>query len=702
LHDALANSDFARALALYRRGRLAEAEQACEAILVRRPDRADVLHLLGIMALQTGRPRRAVDLIGRSLSHAPGNAGAHYNHGLALAAIDDMERALTAYDNAIALRPDHAAAFNNRGNALRALRRPEEAVRCYDRAIAQRRDDPEPHNNRGVALMDLGRAPDALSSFDAALALRPDHADAHLNRGNCLKFLGRNDEAQDSYDRAIALAPRLVPAHHEKGKLSRDAGRDAEALACFDAAIALDPNNAEAHFDRATVLAGLGRAEDALASYDRAIALRPDYVAAHNNRGNALRDLDRHQEAFDSFAQAIALNPLLVEAHSNQGAALDDLGRFDDALSCYDRAISLRPDHAPAHNNKGAVQIELGSHEDALKCFDTALALRPNFAEARFNKGVCLLAMGDFEYGWREFAWHRRANVPSTTERDHAGSPWLGDVPVSGKTILVQSEAGFGDDIQFCRYVPMLARQARVVLEVPRPLRRLLAGLAGVSQIIATDEPTPPFDLWTPMMSLPLAFGTRLDSIPATIPYLTAAPAQADAWKRRLASLPGLKVGLVWAGSSRAGFRALDRRRSVTLRHFAPLAAVPGVCFVSLQKGESATQAGHPIDGMMVHDWTAELSDFADTAALISALDLVISVDTAVVHLAGAMGKPVWVLNRYDQCWRWLRNRTDSPWYPTARLFRQATQGDWAGVLREVAKELQGIRRGGLPASPRE
>ena len=250
------------------------------------------------------------------------------------------------------------------------------------------------------------------------------------------------------------------------------------------------------------------------------------------------------------------------------------------------------------------------------------------------------------------------------------------------------SEQGFGDLLQFCRYVPWLAERANVVLRVEWPLVRLLSGLDGARHVVATGEPLPPFDAWIPMLSLPLAFRTEVETIPWDGPYLRADPRQSATWRARLAAFPGRKIGVVWAGASRPGHpraNAVDRRRSIALERFAPLASLPDLCLVSLGKGNTAT----PPAGMVLHDWTAELDDFADTAALIEALDLVISVDTSVVHLAGALGKPVWVLNRYDQCWRWLRDRSDSPWYPTARLFRQHTPGDWSGVIADVVEALR-------------
>jgi Flp pilus assembly protein TadD len=490
-----------------------------------------------------------------------------------------------------------------------------------------------------------------------AIAFNPFDAEAHNQHAHALGLLGRFANALESCDRAIALKPDFAAAHNNRGNALRGLGRPEEALSSFDQAIAVQPDFAEAHGNRGSILSVLGQVEAAVSSYDTAIALRPGYAEAHYNRGNAQGILGRPEAALESYDRAIALRPDFAEAHVNRGSALQDLDRLQEALASYRRAIALKPD----------------------------------FAEAYQNQSLCHLAMGDYEPGWKLFEWRFKART-AVINRELPGAPWSGDDPIENKTILVRAEQGFGDSIQFCRYVPMLASRATVVLELPRPLTRLLSGLAGVSRIIANGDRLPAFDAWVPMMSLPLAFRTTVATIPATIPYLHAEPERSAAWRQRLATLPGFKVGLVWAGSPQRGqfrFNAIGWRRSITLDHYAPLSAIPGLCLVSLQKGEAAAQATTPPEGMTLHDWTGELNDFADTADLIEALDLVITVDTAVAHLAGALGKPVWVLNRYDQCWRWLRDRDDSPWYPTARLFRQRTAGDWPGVIRDVAEALR-------------
>jgi tetratricopeptide (TPR) repeat protein len=640
-------------MTLHRQGRLADAEQLYQEILSQQPNHSDARYLLGVIALQTRRLALAVELFRQTIAQRPDFAEAHNNLGAALADLGRLEDALSNYDHAIALKPDHFGAHNNRGAALARLGRFAEALPSYDRAIALQPNSADAYINQGTALAKLGQASAALLRFDKAIALRPDHPWAHYNRGNALRDLHRPEDAVASYDRAIAL----------------------------------QPDHAEAYNNRGAALADLRRPEEALSSYTRAIAQRPNFTEAHNNHGNALAELGRLEEALASYGRAIALKPDHAGAYKNRGAALAGLGRLDDAVADFDKAIALQPDYAEAYADRGAALANLGRREEALASCDRAIALKPDSDEARFNKGACHLALGDYERGWQGYEWRwQTRNAPALP--DLPSVLWRGETSLANKTILVHAEQGFGDSLQFCRYVPMLAKLATVVLDVPRPLVRLLSNLTGVTQIVARGDPLPPFDAWIPMLSLPLAFRTTLATIPATVPYLHAVPQ--PRWQQRLATLSGRKVGLVWAGSPLSPppkALAMDRRRSITLQHFAPLSTIPGLCLISLQKGDAAAQM--PPAGMVLHDWTDELEDYADTAALVDALDLVISVDTSVVHLAGALGKPVWVLNRFDQCWRWLQDRTDSPWYPTARLFRQPAPGDWASVIREVTEALR-------------
>jgi tetratricopeptide (TPR) repeat protein len=722
---------FERGLSLHRQGRLSDAALIYQDVLGQHPAHADAppgadaslyidaLHCLGIIALQAGQAAEADALTERTIALKPDHPEAHGNRGNALRNLGRHEDAVASYDRAIALRPDFSEAHYNRGNALRDLGRNDEALSAYDAAIALKPDLAEAHFNRGTVLQALNRFDQAIASYDKVIALKPDDsAAAWGNRGNALLSLERYAAALANYDRAIASRPASAELHYNRGNALRNLNRHEEALASYDQAIALRPNYAEAYINRGNALADLGRHEEAVASrekaveaytnrgnaardqhrpevalrdYAAAIALRPDRAALHSNRGNALTDLKRYDEAVASYDTALALRPDFAEAHFNRGRALWDLERHEEAIICCDQALASRPDFAEAHFNRGRALWDLARIEEAMASYARAIALHPDYAAAHWNQSMCRLALGDYATGWEQYEW-RWKSVMARNDRERSWLRWTGDFPIEGKTILVRAEQGYGDSLQFCRYVPLLAARATVVLEVSAPLRRLLAGLAGAPRVVLAGDALPRFDAWIPMLSLPHAFRSTLETIPASIPYLYADPERSAVWRRRLAALPGRKVGLVWAGSSRPdnlGANAIDRRRSMPLRHFAPLAAIPGICLISLQKGEPAAQARTPPAGMILHDWTDELADFADTAALVDNLDLVISVDTSVAHLAGALGKPVWVLNRFDQCWRWLRDRDDSPWYPSARLFRQRTPGDWAGVIDDVAAALR-------------
>jgi hypothetical protein len=387
----------------------------------------------------------------------------------------------------------------------------------------------------------------------------------------------------------------------------------------------------------------------------------------------------------------VRLQPDLADAHNNLAVALCDLRRHAEAETCAREALRLRPDYADAHSNLGMVLFDLRRLLEAETSYREALRLEPDFPQAHMNLSSALLITGRFEEGWEEHEWRWKARHMAGGARGFSAPLWSGEVLGEGGVLLLHAEQGLGDTLQFCRYAPLAAARARVVLEVQAPLARLLSSLPGVSQVIARGEALPAFDAQAPLLSLPRAFGTTIETVPARVPYLAADPDQAAAWGRRLAALPGLKVGLCWAGEPRAGFpelAAIDARRSISLAALAPLAKVAGVSFVSLQKGAPAAQAADPPPPMALFDYTAELADFADTAALVENLDLVISVDTSVAHLAGAMARPVWLLNRFDTCWRWLLDRQDSPWYPTLRLFRQTTPGDWTSVIADLRQAL--------------
>jgi hypothetical protein len=377
---------------------------------------------------------------------------------------------------------------------------------------------------------------------------------------------------------------------------------------------------------------------------------------------------------------------------------LQELRRFDEALASYDRSLVLRPGFAEAHSNRGNALQELRRFDQALTSYDRALTLKPNLADGHFNAAVCRLLLGDFARGWQQLEWRWDTAQLRTVKRHFPQPLWTGGNDVAGKTILLHAEQGFGDTIQFCRYVPRVAEQAgHVILEVQQPLRGLMSTLSGAAQIVSRGEALPAFDLHCPLLSLPLAFGTRLETIPSRTPYLSAPPEKTSAWRDRLGNRERPRVGLVWAGDPRKslpGANRIDRQRSLQFDQLAPVLQVRDCEFYSLQKGDDALGQLHrsALDHRVI-DWSADFHDFSDTAALIENLDLIIAVDTAVAHLAGALGKPLWLINRHNTCWRWLLDRDDSPWYPTARLFRQDATREWDSVMARVQAALREYAR---------
>ena len=578
---------FQQALALHQQGRLIEAEQVYRGVLQHSPTHFDALHLLGILALQTGRIENGVELITKAIELNPNSWGAH----------------------------------NNLGNGLRDLGQLDAALANFDRSIALRSDFAEAHNNRGIVLQDLTRFDDALASFDTAITLKPDYAEAHNNRGNVLHKLKRTADAAVSFDKAIALKHDYVEAYNNRGNLAKE----------------------------------LGNLEDAVADYDRAVALRRDYASAHYNRG----------------------------------IALQELRRFDDALTSFDMAIALKPDYAEAYNNRGLVLQELKRPHDAIASFDRTIALMPTYAEAHANQSLCFLQIGLFEQGWHSYEWRKKREQPFGN-RSFAKPFWLGEDDISNRTLFIHWEQGLGDTIQFSRFAePLKARGAQVVMSVQEPLYRLFKQKSPGIQIINQDEVPTVFDYHCPLMSVPLALGTKLETIPAKLPYLFADESLRDAWHDRLPLKTKPRIGIVWSGSAK---HKNDRYRSIDLTTFASLLS-PNANWISLQKelreGDAAVlrQIDHIVS------YGEELTDFSDTAAIIDLLDLVISVDTSVAHLAGAMGKQVWILLPYNSDWRWFLDRNDSPWYPTVRLFRQDTTRSWGNVMTQVRGALDDFVR---------
>ncbi len=473
--------------------------------------------------------------------------------------------------------------------------------------------------------------------------------------------VGDAKEAARLYKAALRIDPTNIDAMNGLGAYAGNTGDLLEAVQQFENSLRIEPNQPLIRLNHGLALLKVGLTEEALLSFDRAILISPDCAMAYSSRGSTLANLGRHEEAiaaYDNFERFSPDDPVLAK---QRGISLQWCGRYDDALQEFDRSIELDPDHAEGWVSKAMLLMTLGN----------------------LPAGFAL-----YEWRWRMGSW---LLSPSRGKREYPGQLWLGETDIAGKTILIHGEQGFGDMIQFCRYATLAAQAgARVIVEAPKNLTALMATLEGPALAISDDEPQPAHDLRCPMMSLPLALGTTIETIPAAIPYLHADPVLASAWRARLSDLRGCRIGLVWGAGSRVGNEemvAIEHRKSLPLKTLAPLTTIKGCDFVSLQLGPAAAQVA--TSGMTLRDDTGDLKDFADTAALIDNLDLVISVCTSTAHLAGALGKPVWLLNRFDTDWRWFLDRTDSPWYPTMRVFRQPKAWDWDTVVQSVTDALR-------------
>jgi Flp pilus assembly protein TadD len=497
---------------------------------------------------------------------------------------------------------------------------------------------------------------------------------------------------------AEAICRRILdgqPQHGDAldllGVVSHRKGESGAALACFARAITVNARNPMYRNHKGVVHKDRGELVEATTCFREALQLDPKYAEAHNNLGAALEGQGKMIEALAHYREAVRLKPDFVEAHNNLGFALQDRGEIAEGLAHYREALRLRPTFAEAHNNLGLLLQEQGHLEEAMASFARAVASEPERAQVHWNRALLWLLRGDFTRGWPEYEW--RLKHPKLASCQYPQPLWDGS-PLNGRTILLHVEQGFGDALQFVRYAALVQqRGGRVVVACQAPLVRLLETCAGIDLLTAEGSPLPHVDVRAPLLSLPGIFRTDLDSIPAVIPYLRPPQEGSPALEAALARRPGtLKVGIVWAGSPE---HKNDRNRSCPLKHFRSLVQAGGVALFSLQKGPCATDLQDEKDHLPVTDLTECLGDFADTAAAIARLDLVISVDTAVAHLAGALGKPVWVLLPFAPDWRWMLDREDSPWYPTARLFRQTRPGDWPGVFDRVGTALEDT-----PASP--
>ncbi|MBC6471944.1 MAG: tetratricopeptide repeat protein [Hormoscilla sp. GM102CHS1] len=646
----------------YQTGKVREAQQICFDILKQEPNHADALHLLGDIAYGQGQYEVAIRLYEQSLASKSKNGHKlHNNIGLALEKQGKIDEAIAHYRQALSINPKHVSSHSNLGKALYLQGKISEALACWQRVLDMRPDDPKAHNNLGTAMVRQLEYDRAIRHFQQAIACKQNYAEAYKN-------LGIVKEKQEKYS---------------------------EAIAYYQQAITLDPNRADIHNNIGLALGRQEKLSEAIAHLRRGVSLNPKEAEYNYNLAVVLQKQEKLPEAIGYYQQAIGLKPDYGQAYNNLGTVLQGQGRLTEAISYYQQAIKLEPDSAEAHNNLGTAYQDQGNITEAIASYREAIGLRPDYREARANLAPVLLLLGDWQRGFAEYEW--RWQIPEFGEQNPlppTSKPrWQGE-DLQGRTLLITREQGFGDMIHFIRYAKAVREQqtggGRVLVTCLEPTLRLFKSIPDI-ELLIPGSALPDFDVWAPMMSLPYILGTTAENVPARVPYLHPGEEalkrllRTEAVKCVLLQTKKLKVGIVW--SCRPNKDLIGRQRTCSLRDFIPVLELPDITFFSLQKGSQVLELSQSTYKIVNLD--EFINDFADTAAVIQALDLVITVDTAVGHLAGALGKPVWVLLPFVPDWRWMLHRPDSPWYPTMQLFRQQQPGNWSEVFLAVQRALQ-------------
>jgi tetratricopeptide (TPR) repeat protein len=592
--------------------------------------------------------------------------------------LDDAKR---LYLEILAIDVTHAKSLYGLGLIAHQVGSLDAAARMMQRAIAVSPRDAAYHRGLGAVLREQGNEDEAFAEYETTLKLAPDDEDAHFNLADILRRRGNLAEAERHFNRAAALRPNCSETYESLSSVLLRQGKLDEARVAFERALRHDPNNLVALQNLGNLLVNCGELDSAILHFERALALKPDLAEAYNGMGAAFQDQGKLDAAEASYNKALACNPEFANTHCNLGNLARKRGNATQAIQHYERALAIHPDLSEAHSNLGMALVAQGQLAEARRHYDRAVELEPGLGNARWNRSLLDLLEGKFAFGWQDYDVRRFRKL--TAPRSFPQPIWRGEA-LNGARILLHAEQGLGDTIQFVRYAPLVQEAGgTVILDVKPPMVRLAKQLPGVAEVVGSGDPIPSFEWQCPLMSLPLAFKTNLESIPNTVPYLNAPEDARREAKKIVWPEQSKRIGLVWSGNPEFSD---DRLRSIPLSAFESLFAMEGLQFFSLQFGAPASQLKE-LDAPIV-DLTPSINDFADTAALIEKLDLVISVDTAVAHLAGALAKPVWTLLPFAPDWRWMLDREDSPWYPTMRLFRQPQIGDWASVMESMQAEL--------------
>lgn len=728
-----------QAVTHHQAGQLQDAERLYRVILQAQPNQADANHNMGVLAVQAKQPVAGLPYFKAALEADP-NQGQYWlsyidalmqagqtdaarlmleqgrQHGLQGEAVEAMMARLEKtsgsepdpleintlvslfaggrYQEAATLAqtltvrfPLHGFGWNMLGVVLAQMGQNTDALVPMQKAAALSPDDADVHYNLGVIFQELSILSEAEASFRRALQIKADFVEAHSSLGATLQNMGRLDEAEASYRRALQIKPGFTGVHNNLGCVLNDLGRLDEAEASYRQALEIEPDSAEVHNNLGLTLQNMARLDEAEACYRRALQIKPGYAEAHNNLGITLKNLGRLGEAEASYRQALEIRPDYAGALSNLGLTLQNMVRLDEAEACLRRALGIKPDYAEAHNNLGITLCDMGRLGEAEASYRRALQIKPDYADAQLNLSLVLLTLGQFQQGWQgyEMRWKQK-EAKCLSETFYPC--WLGKEDIAGKKLLVQFEQGLGDAIQMLRYVPLLEQKnVECWIQVPDSLHRLVARSFPCAKIIGQHTCPKGLDYRIPVMSLPLAMRTFSEqTIPSDTPYLIADNDRVSFWQKKLISTRSKTVGLVWRGNPN---QKNNHNRSASLTDLLPLIATrESIQFVTLQKGltDAERDALNDYDNVRILD--AELTDLDETAAVMCNMDIVISVCTGPAHLSGALGTPTWILLCFGADWRWMVDCADSPWYPTARLYRQKSIGNWTGVVADAKASL--------------
>ena len=646
--DIIVKSDLQKAVLLHQSGELVQAGTIYKRVLETDPENSDALHLLGLVFHQSGQFTIAVKLIKRALKVSPNQPDFLFDLANALRESGQFEEAVQVYRKVIEFKPSSAEIYNSLGVSLSKLNLLEEAIRVYQHTIR----------------------------FD------PKYAPTNHHMGISFAELGQFDKAVSVCKKAIELDHYNYEVYNTLGNIYTELGQFENGLRAYQKALDLNPCIAKLHFNFANMLKLKGKLEESVVAYKRSIVLNPSYSEAYYNLGTLLQKQGKLEESVVVYHKAIVINPNYAEVYNNLGHMLHKQRDLDGAFQLYQKAVSLKPDFLVAYRNLGDVLSQQGKIEQAIQSYEKAIEIQPDNAKSHHHLGMLLLLQGDFQRGWKECEWRLKCNDFPVEKRGFAQPVWDGS-PLNGKTIFLYAEQGFGDTIQFIRYVYELTRyKVDIIFECQSELLSLFRNIGVITQLIVQGDTVPDFHVHSPLLSLPRILGTDLESIPSKVPYLPVKPLPVF----RFNPNSKLKVGIVWAGNS---WHPNDDTRSVDLQQFTILFNVSACQFYSLQVGDRRNDIFNCNYLVPVIDLGANFSDFSDTASAIIELDLVISVDTSVAHLAGALGKNVWVLLSWIPDWRWLLEKEDTLWYPTMRLFRQTRNGDWESAFQQLQLALK-------------